>query len=192
MSVHITAPVWHLNLPTNRKMVLLKLADCANQHGANAFPSVDTIARDTGVSRRTVQTILAEFRSSDVLVVERHEKGGRGLSTVYKIDLPSSDEKLMGEGMAVLSDFAFRMLLSDEEVEAEKGVIDGEERERDSAGFRVFEQTLDRLYAGTRYAERMPIGTKSVRDAFTGQMVRDFYKRWYRPEISSSENEPGP
>ena len=103
--------------------------------------------------------------------------------TVYKIDLPKADEQSLDEGLQVLSDFAFRMLLSDEEVAAEKGVIDGEERERDSAGFRVFEQTLDRLYAGTRYAERMPIGLKSVRDAFSGQMVRDFYKRWYRPEI---------
>ena len=87
MSVHITGPVWHLNLRTNRKMVLMKLADCANQHGANAFPSVDTISHDTGVSRRTVQAILAEFRASGVLVAERHELGGRGLSTVYMIDL---------------------------------------------------------------------------------------------------------
>ncbi len=102
--------------------------------------------------------------------------------TVYKLDFPESDEESLREGLLVLRDFAFGMTLADEEVENEKGVIDGEQRERDSAGFRVFEQTLENLYSGTRYAERMPIGTKAIRDRFTGQGVRDFYARWYRPE----------
>ncbi|MDF1729446.1 MAG: insulinase family protein, partial [Sulfitobacter sp.] len=102
--------------------------------------------------------------------------------TVYKLDMPGRDEKTLREGLVVMRDFAGGLLIADEEVEAEKGVIDGEERERDSAGFRAFVQSLENQYAGTRLPLRIPIGTKEARDAFTGDSVRAFYERWYRPE----------
>ncbi|MBC8369737.1 MAG: insulinase family protein [Planctomycetes bacterium] len=102
--------------------------------------------------------------------------------TVYKLDLPNRDEKTLREGMLVMSDFARGMTIADEEVQAEKGVIDGEQRERDSAGYRVLVQMLERQYKGTLLATRLPIGTKPVRDEFSGESVRKFYTKWYRPE----------
>ncbi|MFT4540318.1 MAG: zinc protease [Planctomycetota bacterium] len=102
--------------------------------------------------------------------------------TVYKLDLPKRDEETLRDGLLVLRDFAGGLLLSQEEIDAEKGVIDGEERERDSAGFRTFVRLMERQYAGTRFPVRVPIGTKAARDAFSAQSVRAFYERWYRPE----------
>jgi zinc protease len=102
--------------------------------------------------------------------------------TVYKLDLPDRDEGTIREGLVVLRDFAGGLLLADEEVQNEKGVIDSEERERDSAQYRVFLQRLDEQYAGTLYSTRMPIGTKEVRDEFNARNVRAFYEKWYRPE----------
>jgi zinc protease len=102
--------------------------------------------------------------------------------TIYQIDLPVSDEADLREGLAVLRDFADGLLLEPEEVEAEKGVIDGEERERDSAGFRVLRRQLETVFAGTRLGERLPIGRPEVRAAFSADSVRAFYERWYRPE----------
>ena len=102
--------------------------------------------------------------------------------TVYKLDLPNNDEKTLRDGLQVLRDFASELDLEEEEVQAEKGVIDGEERERDSAGFRAFTEMLERQYAGTLLATRLPIGTKDVRDQFTSKSIRAFYERWYRPE----------
>ena len=102
--------------------------------------------------------------------------------TVYKLDLPNKDEATLHDGLQVLRDFAGGLTLAENEVQAEKGVIDGEERERDSAGFRVFQHLLERQYAGTRYPVRIPIGIKAARDAFTAKSVRAFYERWYRPE----------
>lgn len=102
--------------------------------------------------------------------------------TIYQIDLATSDEKALREGLEVLRDFAGELTLSDKEVDAEKGVIDAEERERDSAGYRVLQKTLDRVYAGTRVPKRLPIGTKAARDKFTGASIRRFYEKWYRPE----------
>jgi zinc protease len=102
--------------------------------------------------------------------------------TVYKLDLPENDVETLREGMLVLRDFAAGLTLADEEVQAEKGVIDGEERERDSAGFRAFVEMLGKQYAGTLYAARLPIGTKEARDVFDAESVRAFYQKWYRPE----------
>ncbi len=102
--------------------------------------------------------------------------------TVYKLDLPNRDEQTLRDGLQVLRDFASELDIEEEEVQAEKGVIDGEERERDSAGFRAFVEMLNRQYDGTLLATRLPIGTKEVRDAFSSKSVRAFYERWYRPE----------
>ena len=102
--------------------------------------------------------------------------------TVYKLDLPNRDEETLREGLVVLRDFADGLLLAEAEVQNEKGVIDGEQRERDSASYRTFKQVLDKLYDGTRFPARMPIGTKPVRDEFTAESVRAFYEAWYRPE----------
>ncbi len=102
--------------------------------------------------------------------------------TVYKLDLPKNDPKTIRDGLRVLRDFADGMLIASEEVEAEKGVIDGEQRERDSAGFRVLIKQLDIAFKGTRIGVRLPIGTKPIRDEFSAESVRAFYERWYRPE----------
>ena len=102
--------------------------------------------------------------------------------TVYQIDLPESDRKSLAEGLAVLRDFADGMLLEQKEIDKEKGVIDAEERERDSPQYRTLEKTLRVQFSGTRVPERLPIGRKEVRDAFTSESVRRFYSKWYRPE----------
>lgn len=102
--------------------------------------------------------------------------------TVYKLDLPEADAETLREGLAVLRDFAGGLLLEADEVEAEKGVIDGEERERDSPGMRMFERELELAFAGTRLPERLPIGTREARSAFDAELVRGFYERWYRPD----------
>ncbi|MEZ6003355.1 MAG: insulinase family protein [Planctomycetota bacterium] len=102
--------------------------------------------------------------------------------TVYKLDLPNNTEATIKEGLTVMRDFASRLDLSEEEVQAEKGVIDGEERERDSAGYRAFVKLMENQMAGTRVPDRLPIGTKEIRDTFNAKNVRAFYERWYRPE----------
>lgn len=102
--------------------------------------------------------------------------------TVYKLDLPEADAETVREGLAVLRDFAGGLLLEPQEIEAEKGVIDGEERERDSPGMRLFERELELAFAGTRLPARLPIGTREARAAFDAELVRGFYERWYRPD----------
>ncbi|MEE8583379.1 MAG: insulinase family protein [Acidobacteriota bacterium] len=103
-------------------------------------------------------------------------------STVYNIDLPTSDQKSLREGLQVLRDFADGILLEPEEIEHEKGVIDAEQRERDSAGFRTFIKEIEIRYGGSRIPPRIPIGVAEVRRKFTAESTRAFYRKWYRPE----------
>jgi len=102
--------------------------------------------------------------------------------TVFQLDLPNSDEKTLDESLQVLRDFAFGLDLAPEEIEKEKGVIDGEERERDSAGYRLFVRQLQTIFGETRLDDRIPIGVRDVRAKFTADALRAFYRKWYRPE----------
>src|SRR4029453_2209480 len=101
--------------------------------------------------------------------------------TVFQLDLPNSDEQTLDEGLLVLRDFAFGLTLAPEEIDKEKGVIDGEERERDSPSYRLFVRQLREIFGETRLDERIPIGDRATRTAFTAESLRAFYRRWYRP-----------
>ncbi len=102
--------------------------------------------------------------------------------TIYQIDLPRTDAATLAEGLKVLRDFADGALLEAKEVAAERGIIDAEERERDSAQFRAQIEGLRKKLDGTRVPSRLPIGAKEARDGFTPESVRAFYEKWYRPE----------
>lgn len=102
--------------------------------------------------------------------------------TVYQLDLPTSDATSIAEGLVVLRDFADGALLEQKEIDSERGIIDAEERERDSPDYRMFVNKWKIELAGTRLPDRIPIGVKSVRDKFTSESFRAFYRRWYRAE----------
>ncbi len=59
--------------PTHR-LVLLSIANHANEHGARSWPSQATIAREAKVSKRTVQRAIQQLENDGDLIV--HERGG--------------------------------------------------------------------------------------------------------------------
>jgi hypothetical protein len=65
VSIRIMTRVWDARgIPSSGvRLVLLKLADCANDLGERAFPSVSTIASDCELSRATVQRSIHWLRS---------------------------------------------------------------------------------------------------------------------------------
>lgn len=77
MSVRVQSHVWDLDLPTTEKMVLLILADHADDEGQNAWPSVARIARKASISERQVQRILRSLCDSGFIAVERQAGGSR-------------------------------------------------------------------------------------------------------------------
>lgn len=67
MSVHVSSKVWRLRLPPVEKLVMLKLADCADDQGRNAYPAVQTIADEVGVNARTVQRAIRGLLSAGLI-----------------------------------------------------------------------------------------------------------------------------
>src|SRR6186997_3273471 len=78
--------------------------------------------------------------------------------TTYKLDLPTSDKDAISEGLTYFRDVADGLTIADPEVQSEKGVIDGEERERNSPQYRVGVESIKLEYAGTLPPTRLPIG----------------------------------
>lgn len=84
--------VFTTNLQPSKKIVLLALADFANDDGKNIFPAVSTIANKSSLSHRSVQTIIGDFLGTGILRITKNPKGGAPGSTRHLIiDLAALD-----------------------------------------------------------------------------------------------------
>ncbi len=102
--------------------------------------------------------------------------------TVYMLYLPDTSVDQMDKALMVLSDYAFRMLLLPDEVDKERGVVLSERRDRMGPDQRLRDALFEKIFAGTRLAERMPIGLEKVIAEAPRTTVEDYYRTWYRPE----------
>ena len=103
--------------------------------------------------------------------------------TVYNInDVPSTRQSAIDSCLLILKDWSCGLLLTDEEIDKERGVIHEEWRLRRSAQQRMLENQLETLYPGSKYGRRMPIGLMEIVDNFPYQVLRDYYHKWYRPD----------
>ena len=94
MSVRQSEFAWQLELSSNRKFILLELADHADPDGRHVFPSQEFIARRPGYSVRQVRRFLHELEGLGLIIAVAHRKGGRGMATEYELHLdPSTNEK---------------------------------------------------------------------------------------------------
>jgi len=102
--------------------------------------------------------------------------------TVYNIILPSGTEKDVDAAFLVMADYARGALLLDSEIDKERGVILAEKRARDSAEYRTQVAVSRFALRGTRYPERMPIGTAETIKNADHDLLKSYYDAWYRPE----------
>lgn len=102
--------------------------------------------------------------------------------TVYMIELPDPEPSKIDEGLLVLRDYAGRMLLTEEQIEAERNVVLSEMRTRDSVGYRTAVAEFDFLLPQSRIPDRFPIGAAEVLRSATRTDFVDYYNTWYRPE----------
>jgi len=103
--------------------------------------------------------------------------------TVYILPIPSDDPEKLEKGFQILEDWAHNTTLSEEAIDGERGVVLEELRLRLGADERMQRITLPKMMYGSRYADRLPIGTKENLENFSYQDVRDYYKTWYRPDL---------
>ncbi|WP_372773046.1 M16 family metallopeptidase [Mangrovibacterium sp.] len=106
--------------------------------------------------------------------------------TVYNIsNVPTAGEWLLDSCLFVLHDWSGGLLLQDDEIDAERGVIREEWRTRRTSGLRLYEQTSQVLFKGSKYADRMPIGDINIVNNFEYKELRDYYNKWYRPDLQA-------
>lgn len=71
--------VWEADLPTTEKMVLLIIADHADDEGRNAWPSIPTIARKASISDRHARRMVAELTAMGLLWVSKQAGGTKAM-----------------------------------------------------------------------------------------------------------------
>ena len=103
--------------------------------------------------------------------------------TVYNInDVPSTRQSALDSCLLILKDWSNGLLLTDEEIDKERGVIHEEWRLGQSPQMRMLERQLEALFPGSKYGKRLPIGLMDVVDNFKYNELRDYYHKWYRPD----------
>ena len=108
--------------------------------------------------------------------------------TVYNIsNAPVSKAGVTDTCLIILHDWASGLLLRDNEIDQERGVIREEWRTRRSkfASTRMMEEAMPIIYEGSKYADCLPIGHIEVVDTFHYEALRDYYRKWYRPDLQA-------
>ncbi|MDE6553723.1 MAG: insulinase family protein [Muribaculaceae bacterium] len=102
--------------------------------------------------------------------------------TVYNIDnVITTDKPLMDSVLLVIRDWCDGILLEESEIEAERGVINEEWRSRNDVGTRMYTTILPKVFKEYQY-QQMPIGKMEVVMNFKPEVLRQYYKTWYRPD----------
>ncbi|MCQ4138554.1 pitrilysin family protein [Chryseobacterium sp. EO14] len=103
--------------------------------------------------------------------------------TVYMLPVPLDKPGNLDAGLKVMEDWAFNATLSDEQINKERGVVLEELRLGLGADKRMSDKYLPKLLYNSQYANRLPIGKKDVLENFKPDVIRQFHKDWYRPDL---------
>ncbi|WP_111683617.1 M16 family metallopeptidase [Winogradskyella tangerina] len=103
--------------------------------------------------------------------------------TVYILPIPSDDPEKLDKGFLILKDWAGGALLTDQDIDDERGVVIEEYRTRLGASTRMQSKYLDKIAYKSKYADRLPIGTLENLETFKYESLRRFKNDWYRPDL---------
>ena len=103
--------------------------------------------------------------------------------TVYRVcDVPTKRATALDSCLLILKDWSNGLLLEPEEIDKERDVVHNEWRLGEGPEMRMYQRALPKMYPGSKYGERLPIGLMSVIDSFRPQTLRAYYQKWYRPD----------
>ena len=103
--------------------------------------------------------------------------------TQYFLEIPTDDPEILETAFQILSDWAYAITFAPDEVELERGVILEEWRLGRGFGARFQDNWFPLIFGDSRYNERSPIGLPEIIETAPVQRLRDFYERWYRPDL---------
>ncbi len=103
--------------------------------------------------------------------------------TVYILPIPSEKKEVIEKGFQILEDWASTVAFEDGEIDKERGVVLEESRLGKGADDRMQKVYLPKVLEGSLYADRLPIGKDEILQNFKYDVIRRFYKDWYRPDL---------
>jgi len=106
--------------------------------------------------------------------------------TVYNLsDVPTTRDGIIDSALLVLHDWSSFISLEGTEIDSERGVIREEWRTGAGAERRMWKESNKLKYPGSQYSKRDVIGDTAIINNFDHQTIRDYYKRWYRPDLQA-------
>jgi len=105
--------------------------------------------------------------------------------TVYILPIPTDKKENVEKGFQIIEDWAHNALLTDSDIDGERGVVLEESRLRKGAGLRMRDKYFPRLVSGSKYADRLPIGKDEILKHFKYETIRRYYHDWYRPDLQA-------
>jgi len=103
--------------------------------------------------------------------------------TVYMLQVRTDSIELFDKGMLVIRDWANDVTFEDEEIDKERGVIESEWRSRLSPDQRMQNVYYPKMFKGSMYADRLPIGDMDIVNNAPYEALKRYYKDWYRPDL---------
>jgi zinc protease len=103
--------------------------------------------------------------------------------TVYMLTVPTDKPETMDRALLILEDWAKGVSFDPVEVDKERGVVMEEWRLRRGANARMQDKVFPIWLQGSRYPDRLPIGTTGSIQGFKPERLKKFYTDWYRPDL---------
>jgi len=103
--------------------------------------------------------------------------------TVYTLQVPTDRPELLDRAFQVLRDWADGVTFEPADMERERGVLLEEWRLGRGAGMRLLDKQAPVLFAGSKYAERLPIGRPEIIKGASRETLVRYYRDWYRPDL---------
>ena len=129
--------------------------------------------------------MLREYLQSRGIKFGENLNAGTGIDqTVYMVtNVPTTLPGLVDTCLLILHDWSSFIALEEAEIDNERGVILEELRTREDASERLMKEVLPIMYPNSPYANRLPGGLPEVVANFEYQTLRDYYHKWYRPDL---------
>ena len=103
--------------------------------------------------------------------------------TIYLLQIPTDSSGLLSRGLDIMEDWAHALSFDRALEQKERGVVIEEWRTGLSAETRVQNKQFPVMLRGSKYAERLPIGTIQNLQKFDPKLAEQFYRDWYRPDL---------
>ena len=102
--------------------------------------------------------------------------------TVYMLELPKVEPKLIEEGLQLFRDYLDGMNLEAKEIDRERGIILSEKLSHDSIEYRTMIEGYKFALPESLLPKRLPIGIEETLKTMQRPRFVDFYETWYTPK----------